>query len=133
MRGSNRMEVSRKMQIDLLHRKHLCISPTRCSSLHAEARTERRLAQSDNRLLSDFVQSQDETDRYCSFADTRLCRCDGSYQDKVTFLHFLLIDQLFGNLRDVATIIFDFFTRDSDAFGNLLDLFQLDTASYFYV
>jgi len=35
-----------------------CISPTRCSSLHTEARTERRLAQSDNRLLSDFVQSQ---------------------------------------------------------------------------
>ena len=133
MRGSNRMEVSRKVKIDLLHRKHLCISSARCSSLHTEARTERRFAQSDNRLLSDFIQSQSETDRYGSFADTRLCRCDGSYQNEVTFLHFLLIDQLFGNLRDITTVIFDFFTGNSDTFGNLLNLLQLDTASYFYV
>ena len=133
MRGSNRMEVSRKVEVDLLHREHLCISSARCSSLHTEARTERRFAQSDNRLLSDFIQSQSETDRYGSFADTRLCRCDGSYQNEVTFLHFLLIDQLFGNLRDITTVIFDFFTGNSDTFGNLLNLLQLDTASYFYV
>ena len=127
------MEVSRKVEVDLLHRKHLRISSARCSSLHTEARTERRFAQSDNRLLSDFIQSQSETDRYGSFADTRLCRCDGSYQNEVTFLHFLLIDQLFGNLRDITTVIFDFFTGNSDTFGNLLNLLQLDTASYFYV
>ena len=133
MSRSDGMKISGKMEVNLVHRKHLCISSTGCSPLHPETRTERRLAKSDNRIFSNFIQSQSETDRYCSFADARFGCCDSSYQNKIAFLHFLFINQLFGDLCNVAAIILHFLARDSDTFGNLLNLFQLNAASNFYV
>ena len=133
MGRSDGMKISGKMEVNFVHRKHLCISPTGCSSLHSETWTERRLAKSDNRILSNFIQSQSETDRYCSFANARFGCCDSSYQNEIAFLHFLFINQLFGDLCNVAAIILHFLARDSDAFGNLLNLLQLNAASNFYV
>ena len=46
-----------EMKVNLIHRKHLCISSTGRSSLHSETRTERRFTKSDNRILSNFIQS----------------------------------------------------------------------------
>ena len=133
MSRSDGMKVSGKMKIDLIHREHLGISSSGSSSFHSEARTERRLTQGDNRLLPYFIKSQCKTDRHGSFADTRFCSCNGSDQYKIAFLYLLFINQLFGYLCNVATVIFHFITRDSDTFSNLLHFLQLNAASYFYV
>ncbi len=127
------MKIPCEVEVNLVHRKHLRISATGRSSLHTETRTERRFAKRNNRLLSYFIQSQSKTDRYGSFADTRFGCRNGSDQNEITFLYFLFINQLFRNLCDIATIIFHFLARDSDAFGNLLYFLQLNATSYFYV
>ena len=114
------MKITGEVEIDFVHREYLGVSAAGCSALHAEAWAERRFAQGNNSVLSYFIESQGKTDRYCSFTDTRFGGCNGSYQDKVTLLYFLLVNQLFGNLCDIATIIFYFLAGDSDTFSNLL-------------
>ena len=133
MGRGNGVKIPCEMKVNLIHRKHLCISSTGRSSLHSETRTERRFTKSDNRILSNFIQSQSKTDRYGSFANARFGCRDSSDQDEIAFLHFLFINQLFRDLCDVATIILHFLARNSDTFGNLLNLLQLNAASNFYV
>ena len=54
---SNRMEISREMKIQILHRNHLGISSSGCTALDSEAGSETRLPEGGNRFLSDTVQS----------------------------------------------------------------------------
>ena len=133
MGRSDGMKIPCEMEVNLIHRKYLCISSAGRSSLHTETRTERRLTKSDNRILSNLIQPQSKTDRYCSFTNARFGCRNSSDQDEIAFLHLLFIDQLFGNLCDIATIILHFLARDPDTFGNLLYLLQLNAASNFYV
>ena len=55
------VEVTCEVEVDLLHRENLCISTAGCTTLHTEAWSERRLAESDDRVLSDLVEAKRET------------------------------------------------------------------------
>ncbi len=48
----NGMEVAREMEVDVLHRDDLRIPAACCAALHAERRTQRRLAQAKHRSWS---------------------------------------------------------------------------------
>ena len=45
------MKITGKVQIQILHGNHLCITAARCASLDAKAWTQRRLTKSNHRLL----------------------------------------------------------------------------------
>ena len=49
------VEVASEVQIDFFHRQHLRVAATCCAALHAEARAERRLAQSHHSLFTNLV------------------------------------------------------------------------------
>ena len=100
-----RMKISRKVQVDLIHRKHLRISSAGSSALHAEARTERRFTKRTYSFLSDLVQPQSQADRYGRLSDTGFCgrNCSNKYQ--VAVFHPFLIDQRFRNLCYITSVI----------------------------
>ena len=85
------MEVACKMEIDLLHREHLCISASCSSTLHTEAWTEGRFAQGKDRLLADLVHAKGKSYRNGSLADAGLGRGDGSDKNKIAVLYLLFI------------------------------------------
>ena len=62
VRGADGMEIAGEMQVDVLHRHHLRVAAAGGSALYPEAGTEARLAQADQRLLSDAVQAVGEPD-----------------------------------------------------------------------
>ena len=52
----DRIEVAGEMEVDVLHRDHLRVAAARGASLDAEHRAQRRLAQTDERLLADEIE-----------------------------------------------------------------------------
>lgn len=115
MSRSDGMKVSGKMKIDLT------IGSTwayllRQLPLSAEARSERRLTQATIAFFPILLSPNARPIDTVVFADTRFCSCNGSDQYKIAFLYLLFINQLFGYLCNVATVIFHFITRDSDYF-----------------
>ena len=57
------VHVAREVQIDVLHRQNLRVAAAGCAALDAEHRTERRLAQRDDRLFADLRHRLTETRR----------------------------------------------------------------------
>ena len=73
------MEIPGEMQVDVLHRHHLCVAAAGRAALHAEARPERWLADADGRFLADPVQPVAQADRRGRLAFSgrrRVDRCD---------------------------------------------------------
>ena len=62
VRGADRVEIPGEVQVDVLHGNHLRISAACGPAFHSEAGAEARLAQADQRLLSDAVESVGEPD-----------------------------------------------------------------------
>ena len=62
VRGGDRREVAREVEVDVLHRHDLRVAAARRASLDAEARPERRLAQGDDRALAEPVEGLAEAD-----------------------------------------------------------------------
>ena len=112
------------MQIDILHRQDLCVSASRCTTLHAETRAERRFAKNRDSLFPDFVQTEGETDGDGSLTDAGLGGRDGGNEDEVVLADALLVDEVERDFGDVATVVEDFIARDAEAFGDVFDFLQ---------
>ena len=84
--GSDGVEVTSEMEVDLLHGQHLSVSASGSSALHAEAGAKRRLAQSYACAATDGVKSESQTDAHCGFADTGTCGRDGCHKDELALL-----------------------------------------------
>ena len=80
---ADRVKVAGEVQVDVFHRHHLRIAAARGAALHAEDRTERRLAQADRRLLADLVQAVAEPHRGRRLALARRRRADRRHQDEL--------------------------------------------------
>src|SRR5467141_4429589 len=63
VRGADRVDVAREVQVDLLHREDLGSAAARRSALRAEHGPEGRLADGDNALRPEAIQGLPETDR----------------------------------------------------------------------
>jgi len=70
---SDGVEIAGEVQIDFVHRYDLRIAAARRAALDAEYRTERRLAQGDDRLFADVVHRLSQSDRGCRFTFTGRC------------------------------------------------------------
>ena len=65
---ADRVKITGEMQVDVLHRHHLCVPASGGPALDAEHRTERRLAQRQRRILADAAQAVGKTDGGGGFA-----------------------------------------------------------------
>ena len=61
-RHGDRREVTREVEVDVLHGNDLRVAAAGCAALHAEHRAERRFAQADHRAAADPVERVAEPD-----------------------------------------------------------------------
>ena len=130
VRRGNGVEIAREVEVDVLHRQDLCVSASRSTALHTETRAERWFAKDRDRLLSDFVQTEGETDGDGSLTDARLGGRDGGNEDEVVLADALLIDEMERDFGDVAAVVEDFIARDAEAFGDVFDFLQRGFSGY---
>ena len=86
VRRADGMEVAREMEIDVLHRRDLRIAAPGRPALEAEHRPERRLAQSEHRILAQQPQRVAKADRRGGLALPGGCRVDCRDQDQLARL-----------------------------------------------
>ena len=99
MRGGDRMEVAGEMKVHFLHRHDLGVTAAGGATLHPEAGAERRLADTDGRLLADGIQAVDKTDGRRGLALAGGCRVDGGDQNQLAVgLAGLGLDEFCRNL-----------------------------------
>ena len=79
-------EVAGEMQIDVFHRHHLGVTAARRTTLDTEHRAQRRLAQTDHRLLADVVQCVAEAYGRRGFAFACGRRIDRGDEDQLAVL-----------------------------------------------
>ena len=103
---SDGMEVACEMEVDLIHRQYLCITATGSTTLHTEARTERRFAQCYNSLLSNLLHTEGETHGYGGLTITSLGRTDSGNEDKMMVLKLVSVNFVRSNLSDVTAVVF---------------------------
>ena len=119
---SDRAEIAREVQVDIFHRNDLGVTAAGCAALHAEYRSQARLAQADHRLLADLVERIAESHRGRRLALARGRGAQGGDQNE--FAVGLVLQALDVVERDfclVMTVIFDACGRNPQAGGNLAD------------
>ena len=82
VRGCDCVEISRKMQIQVLHGNHLRITASCRSALDAEARAERGLTKRNDCLLSELSERLSQTDAGSRLSFTGRCRVDRRDEDQ---------------------------------------------------
>ena len=97
VRRSDCMEISRKMEVQILHRHYLRITASRSAAFDAKARAKRRLTERYDRLLSKFAKGLSKTDACCRLPFPGRRRVDGRHQDQLSI--FPLADALYILIR----------------------------------
>jgi hypothetical protein len=80
---ADRVKVSGEVQVNIFHRQHLRVTAAGSSTFHAKARTEARLAQTDDRSLPKFVEGITEANRCRGLSFSRRCRGNGGNKDQL--------------------------------------------------
>ena len=93
VRTRDGMEVTGEVEIDLLHRDHLGITAAGSPTLHAETRSETRLAQGEYRAFSNAVECHGESDADGRFTDSGTCGGNRTDEDETVAGNTILIDQ----------------------------------------
>ena len=100
------VEVAGEMEVDILHRHNLGIAAAGRPALHAEAGSERGLAQAHGRALADPVQAVAEADSRRRLALARRGRRDRGDQDQLAVRPVLeRADEVVGNFRLVRAVL----------------------------
>ena len=82
--GADRMKISRKMQVDLLHGNNLGVSASRSSSFYSEHRAQRRFPERNYGTLPKLAKSICQSDGRRRFSFSGRRRRNGSYQHKLS-------------------------------------------------
>ena len=82
--GRYGVEITGKMQVDVFHGDHLCMTSARCSAFHPEARAEGRLPEGNDGFFPDMVQTHGQPDGYRGLAHSGPGWGYGCNQDQVT-------------------------------------------------
>ena len=134
MRRTDGVEVTGEMQVDVFHWNHLRVTTTRGATLHAEAGSEARLAQADDRFLADTTQAIVQTDRGRGFTFSRRCWTDRGDQDQFAVGTILQGFDIAGvDLGLGIAERHDRIVGNSDFFSNITDRQSMGRACYFNV
>ena len=123
VRRGDRVEVAGEVEIDVFHRHDLGITAAGSTTLHAEARAERRLAQRAHRLLADVIEcvGQAYGGRGLAFARGRR-RNRGDENELAVFLAFQRLDVVHRDLGLVVAIGLEILRVDAETFfGDIHD------------
>jgi len=77
----DRVKIAGEVEVDVLHRHHLCITAAGGTAFHAETGTQRRLAQADRGILADVIEGVAQADARCRLALARRRRRDSRDED----------------------------------------------------
>ena len=124
VRRSDGMEITSKVQVDILHGQYLRVSSTGRAPFHAETRSERWLTQRHNGFLADVVKSLRQSHGCGCFSATALVGGSCGNQNQFALLDAFLVgyEIYFGF---VLAILFDVLCVDVVLSGNHLDALQL--------
>ena len=123
---SNRVDVAREVQIQVLHRHHLRIAAAGRAPLDPEDRPQRRFPQTEHRLAADRPEPLRERDRRgrLSFARAR-GRHPGDADELALRDTSDTLQRRQVDLRFVAAVRLDLVRLEPDLFGDCLDRLEL--------
>ena len=81
---TDRMEVTGKVKVDILHRNYLCITAACCTTFYTEYRSEGWLTKSYHYFFAHFLHCICKTNGCCCFSLSCRCRVDSCYEDQLT-------------------------------------------------
>ena len=116
------MEVTGKMQVDILHGDDLRIAAARCAALYAEHRTKGGFAQCDKHVLSEPLHGIRKTDGRRRFAFARRGRIDGGDEHQLALALLGFLQDVVIHLRLVIAVLLQIFGVDAGRFGDLGDV-----------
>ena len=123
--GSDGMEITGKMKIQIFHWNDLCVSAARRASLDAEAGPERGFTKGNQRLFIQFCHCLSETHgcrRLSLSGRSRIDRCD---KHKLSvFIIFYLVPQFIGKFCLILSVILQVLVFNADTCGNVPDVLQ---------
>ena len=131
--GGDGVEVAGEVEVDLLHRQHLCVAAACCTALHAEAWSEGRLAEGQHGLLAYLVHAQGQSDADGGLAVAGLCGADGGDEDELVLLCLLRVDGREWHLGDVTAVRLYGFRVDAHLFSNVCYGLKLHASCNFNV
>ena len=97
------VEVAGEVEVDVLHRDHLCIAAASCAALDAEHGAERRLTQAEHGLFAQRVHGVGQAHAGGGLALARRGGADGRDQDQLALLASL-VDEAVVDLGLVAAV-----------------------------
>lgn len=117
--GSDRVKISRKVEVDVLHWHDLRHAAAGCPALHAEHGPKRRLAKRNHRALADLAKAIREAHRGGGLAFTRGRRRDRGHEDQLAVgLVTQVAEQVIVDLRLVSAVLLDIALVDLQRAGN---------------
>ena len=90
--GANGVQVTGKVQVDILHGHHLCVAAAGSAALYAEHGAKAGLTQAEHGLFAQRVHGVGQTYAGSSFALTGRGGADGGDKDQLALL-FGVVDQ----------------------------------------
>jgi len=118
----NGVEVTRKMQVDILHRNDLGVSAAGGAALHAETRPKRRFANTDGRAFADMIEAIAKPNRRRRLAFTCRGRRDRRHKNEFSVrIGFRRIDMVERDFRFVRTVLQELIGRNIQLRSDLRD------------
>ena len=121
VRRADGMEVAGEVQVDVLHGDDLRVTAASGAALHAEHRTERRLAKREHGLLAQTREGVGETDGRGGLALTRRRGVDGGHEDELGLARHIA-QRMDIDLRLVLAVVIELIFGKTDLLGNLGDM-----------
>ncbi len=116
------VEIAGEMEVDVLHGDDLGVAAAGSAALHAEARTQRRLAEADAGLFADAVQAVAEADAGSRLALAGGRGRDGGHQDELAGRPVLQpMIEFQGDLGFVSAVVLQVVGADAEPLGDVLD------------
>ena len=119
--GTDGVEVTGEVEVDILHRNDLCVSAAGGTTLNTEYRTQGRLAESNHNVLADLGKAVRQTDGGGSLTLTGRSGGNGSYENQFAVGIRLLLQEgqiHFGFIFAILLYVFVFNTGFFRDLGN---------------
>ena len=115
------VEVSGEVKVDILHGNDLCIAASGSAALDAEYRSQRGLAQGNDYILAQFLQTIGKAYGSGGLALSGRGGIDGSYKDQLAVGSGALFKQTIIHLCLVVAVKFQILRVNTGSFGDLGD------------
>ena len=119
VRGRDGVEVAGEVQVDAIDRLERRLAAAGGAALHAEHRTERRLAQRRDGVVSELHQALSEANRVDGLSFTARGRRDGRDENELAAPPWKSLERFEANLRDRVSVGFKKIGSQSEAGSNV--------------